>query len=166
MKKPTKYSSSFLFVLLILNLLSWFFWGKERVLLTGSDISELQSWVPPIDTLYLFIGNVEDQYFLQFSDFKYSTIEQLVTDINSTNCTAIIDERPLSLKTGRDEGKELLSKSGSNAYSYDIVVEHVFPLIAEVDKQIWVPGFGTGTRGIYIWFFKWHYVVKTGGFIT
>jgi hypothetical protein len=165
-KKTIKYFFLILLGIFVLNLLSWFFIGKERILLTGADMEELAEWTGGIDTVYLFIGKVDVEHILQYSDYEYSTIEELVSRINSTGRLAIIDRRQLPLKVDGDDGEELINTPSSNAYSLNITVEHKFPLFAEVDKTIWAPGFGTGTEILYFWFFKWHYIVETGGFIT
>ena len=145
-----------------MNLLSWFFYGQEQILLVGANIEVVESYIDKTDTLYLFIGEVDYDNYKQFSDFNRSTIEKLVSQINTTGRTAIIDERPLPLYVESNDGQELLNINGSGAYSYDIQVVNTFPQISRVYKLIWVPGFGTSREQLYIWFFKWFCVKDLG----
>ena len=149
-----------------MNILSWYFYGQEQVLLVGANVEEVENWIDKTDTLYLFIGEVDYDNYKQFSDFNRTTVQQLVTQINTTGRTAIIDERPLPLYVEGDDGEELINASGSNTYSYDIQVVSTFPLIARVYKLIWVPGFGTNREHLYIWFFKWFCVKDLGGGVS
>ena len=149
-----------------MNILSWFFYGQEQILLVGANVEEVENWIDKTDTLYLFIGEVDYDNYKQFSDFKRSTIEELVIKINRTGRTAIIDERPLPLYVDSDDGKELLNINASDAYSYDIQVVNTFPLISRVYKLIWAPGFGTNREHLYIWFFKWYCVKDLGGGVS
>jgi len=149
-----------------MNMLSWFFYGQEQILLVGANVEEVENWIDKTDTLYLFIGEVDYDNYKHFSDFKRYTIEELVIKINRTGRTAIIDERPLPLYVESDDGQELLNINGSDAYSYDIQVVNTFPLVSRVYKLIWVPGFGTGREHLYIWFFKWFCVKDLGGGVS
>ncbi|MFY0697551.1 MAG: hypothetical protein JXR11_06850 [Balneola sp.] len=166
MKRILKYFLLVLGGIFVLNLLSWFFYGQEQILLVGANVEEVESWIDKTDTLYLFIGEVDYDNYKQFSDFNSSTVEKLVTKIHSTGRTVIIDERPLPMHVKSDDGKELLNSPDSNAYSYDVQVVTPFPLVAKVYKLIWVPGFGTDREHLYIWFFKWFCVKDLGGGVS
>jgi|GEM_PF-2415447 len=127
---------------------------------------QVESYIDKTDTLYLFIGEVDSDNYKQFSDFNRSTIEKLVTKINKTGRTAIIDERPLPLYIESHDGEELINTSGSDAFSYDVQVVNTFPLISRVYKLIWAPGFGTSREHLYFWFFKWFCVKDLGGGVS
>jgi hypothetical protein len=150
----------------ILNILTWVFYGQEQILLVGTNLEGVEGYIDKTDTLYLFIGEVDYDNYKQFSDFKRSSIEKLVVQINSTGRTAIIDERPLPLYVESDDGQELLNTPGSNTFSYDIQVVNTFPLISRVYKLIWVPGFGSSREHLYIWFFKWYCFEDLGGGVS
>ncbi len=149
-----------------MNLISWFFYGQKQILLVGANVEEVESWIGKTDTLYLFIGEVDHDNYVQLSDFDKSTIEELVIKINRTGRTAIIDERPLPLFVESAEGRELLDSNGSDAFSYTVQVVNPFPMVSRVYKLIWVPGFGTDREHLYIWFFKWFCVKDLGGGVS
>jgi hypothetical protein len=154
-------------VVLVANALTWLLHGRESALLLGAEVEEVAYATGGIDTLYLFTG-----YFAhvergaQFAEFAPETLSGLARELQDTGRTVVVDDRPFPLLDEGAAGRELLDAPGSRAFAYDVSVERPFPLVAEVYRLIWAPGFGAHESALYVWFFGWHHVRDTGSSVT
>jgi len=162
MKHVLKNLALFILAILILNILTWFFIGRDSILLKGADIEQTISYIQKPDTLFLFIGKVEDEYNYRFSDFSRNTIDKLETELESQNITVIVDSRTLPLDDPDSDARSLLENTGANVLAYDIAVRPKFPLVTEIFRTLWVPGFGTDDGAVYLWIFGWRELYHTG----
>ena len=150
--KLVKRLSILILIILLGNLLTWFFYGQNRVLILGSEASEVLDWVQSPDTLIIFTGRIEDmKRYSQVADFTDQSLQNLKNRLQSkTQLTVLTDKRPIPI--GNGDGDDLLMQ---NALAYYVYVDRRFPFYAEVGRSLYAPGFVVVVESRNIWFFRW-----------
>lgn len=166
MKNFLKYSVWGVLFILGINFLTWFFYGKEIALLEGGNIEDITFSFQKPDILILFTGEVDDEYQFRYSDYNTETFEKLEEKLNSLGIVTIIDERPYPPDIHYKSDSEIFENLNSKVLAYNVLIDSKFPLLIEVHKEMWVPGFSTYASSLSLWFFGWHQILGTGGGIS
>jgi len=166
MKNYLKYSVWIVLFIFGINFLTWFFYGKEIALLEGGNIEDITFSFQKPDTLILFTGVVDDEYHFRYSDYNIETFEKFEEKLNSLGIVTIIDKRPYPPDNHYRIDSEFFDNLNLKVLAYNVLIDSKFPLLIEVHKEMWVPGFITYASSLSLWFFGWHQILGTGGGIS
>lgn len=146
-----KYTLLFLLVTLILNTISWYFIGKQKVLETSLSFFHQDEKHHPIDTLFIYSGYLSPSDSIPYGD---------ISGFNESTRNDYLENLKVSSKANKiqyvNSTGEIFSNLSDGNINFLVNIEYKYPFYAEIYvgeiSSDWYVG---EYEQEYLWFFGW-----------
>ena len=155
MKVLKFFTYSLLFVL-GLNLLSWFFYGRDSILLKSSRLFDETCFATNVDTLEIYSALSDHAEFFpgfsSFGEFPKSFKERLIDSLEHKSNSIVIYKEQTIENPFPDKYDEI---------NFWTSIDRRYPFYSRVSSEEAAIGFGANYNQSWIWFFKWYPLKST-----